>query len=129
MSLAALRSSFRNRTPFPTAALRTQSASANGRGILRNSAQFRRRFFSTEPPVEPKKSNTALFAGLGLAAVGGIAFYVYTSQSDTAREAGTALKSGAQAAKVAANFVPTKDDYQKVISPALLYYYSLVLVM
>ncbi len=111
MSLAALRSSFR-RTPFP-AAVRTQ-AGAN-RGILRNSAHFRRRFSTEPPPVEPKKSNTALCAGLGLAAVGGVAVYVYTSQSDTAREAATALKSGAQVAKVAANFAPTKEDYQKVI--------------
>ena len=62
------------------------------------------------------QSNTALFAGLGLAVVGGVAFYVYTSQSDTAREAGSALRSGAQAAKSVAHFVPTKADYQKVIS-------------
>lgn len=46
--------------------------------------------------------------------IGGVAFYVYTSSSDTAKEAGSAARSGAQAVKVAANFVPTKADYQKV---------------
>ena len=60
-----------------------------------------------------------MLAGLGIAAVGGIALYVYSS-SDTANEAGSALKSGAQSAKVAANFVPTKNDYQKVRVSALV---------
>lgn len=116
MSFAALRASVR-RTPLTVAPIRTQAgANAGKRAFLRNSAPFRRRYSTEPPPVEPKKSNTALFAGLGLAVVGGVAFYVYTSQSDTAREAGSALRSGAQAAKSVAHFVPTKADYQKVIS-------------
>ena len=74
-----------------------------------------RRYTTEVPkPEAPKKSNTALYAGIGAAAVGGIAFYIYTSNSDAAKEAGTLAKSGAQAVKVAANFVPTKEDYEKV---------------
>ncbi|CCL98714.1 uncharacterized protein FIBRA_00718 [Fibroporia radiculosa] len=99
MSFAAVRASIR-RAPF---------SAARAPRVIRNNA-FRK--YSTDVP--PKQSNTALFAGLGAAAVGGIAFLVYTSSSDSAKEAGTALKSGAQAARVAANFVPTKEDYQKV---------------
>lgn len=106
MSLAALRASTRRiKVAVP-------AARASPRSGLRNQA-FRR--YSTEPSSPaPKGSNTALFGAIGIAAVGGVAFWVYTSNSDSAREAGTALKSGAQAAKAAANFTPTKEDYQKV---------------
>lgn len=101
MSFAALRASARRAAAFSAPSSRSAQA-------FRTSA-FRK--YSTEAPK--KSSNTALLAGLGIAAVGGIALYVYSS-SDTANEAGSALKSGAQSGKVAANFVPTKDDYQKV---------------
>ncbi|KIM45543.1 class II peroxidase [Hebeloma cylindrosporum] len=79
-------------------------------------AQFRAEFnrkFSTPPPGPgAKSSNTTLYLGLGAAAAGGLAYYFYNT--DGGKEAGTAVRSGAQAAKVAANFVPTKDDYTKV---------------
>lgn len=78
-------------------------------------AQFRVAFnrnFSTPPPGGAKSSNTALYLSLGAAAAGGLAYYFYNTESG--KEAGTAIRSGAQAAKVAANFVPTKDDYTKV---------------
>ncbi|KAI0745964.1 cytochrome c peroxidase [Earliella scabrosa] len=106
MSFAALRASAR-RVNVAAPVARAQ------RVALRKPA-FRK--YSTEGPASPtpKSSNTALLGALGVAAVGGVAFWVYTSNSDSAREAGTALKSGAQAAKAAANFVPTKEDYQKV---------------
>lgn len=109
MAFAALRASVRKAAlPAP--------AAARARPALRSSA-FRR--YSTEtpgstPPPPPKSSNTALFAGVGAAALGGVAFWVYTSQSDAAKTAGTAVKSGVQSAKAAANFVPTKEDYIKV---------------
>jgi cytochrome c peroxidase len=67
------------------------------------------RKYSTEAPP-PKSSNTALYATIGLALVGGIGYYAYNS-SDTAA---TTVKSGAQAAKSALKFTPTKADYQKV---------------
>ncbi|KAH7889082.1 heme peroxidase [Phlebopus sp. FC_14] len=87
------------------------------------SASFRRaevrassfRKFSTAPPSAPK-SNTALYAGLGAVAFTGVAYYLYTSSSDTAQEASTGVKSAVQAAKAATKFTPTKDDYQKVYS-------------
>ena len=106
MSFAALRASAR-RVNVAAPVARAQ------RVALRKPA-FRK--YSTEGPASPtpKSSNTALLGALGVAAIGGVAFWVYTSNSDSAREAGTALKSGAQAAKAAANFVPTKEDYQKV---------------
>ncbi|TFY62568.1 hypothetical protein EVJ58_g3782 [Rhodofomes roseus] len=102
MSFGALRASLRK---APLNAVRPARAV--------RSAGIRRYTTEVPKPEAPKKSNTALYAGLGVAAVGGIAFYVYTSSSDTAKEAGTLAKSGAQAAKVAANFVPTKEDYEK----------------
>ncbi|KAI0645765.1 cytochrome c peroxidase [Trametes meyenii] len=105
MNYAALRASARRLGSAAPAARASRTA-------LRNPA-FRK--YSTEVPPPPKKSsNAALFGILGAAAVGGAAFWVYTSNSDSAREAGTAVRSGVQAAKVAANFVPTKEDYQKV---------------
>lgn len=72
------------------------------------------RKYSTEAPKS--SSNTTLFVAAGVVVGAGVgaAWYVYTSSSDTAKEAGTALKSGAQAAKALTNFVPTKEDYQKV---------------
>ncbi|KAI8992970.1 heme peroxidase [Trametes punicea] len=60
------------------------------------------------------RSNAVLLGALGAATVGGVAFWIYTSNSDTAKEAGTAVKSGVQSAKAATNFTPTKEDYQKV---------------
>jgi cytochrome c peroxidase len=70
-----------------------------------------RKFSTPTPPPAPKRSNNSLFIGIGAAAaVGGLAVYLYSDSS----EAGTAVKSGIQAAKVKTNFVPTKEDYQQV---------------
>ncbi len=109
MSFAALRASARRvNVVAPSARV--------SRGALRNPA-FRK--YSTEAPQAsaPKSNNKLLIGGVAVAAIGGVAFWVYTSNSSSAREAGTALKSGAQAAKVATNFVPSKEDYQKVRNP------------
>lgn len=84
-------------TPFP-------------KGQLRMSM---RRYSTTPSPPAPK-SNFGLYATLGIAAIGGVGFYLYSSNSDTAREAVSALKSGVQVGKAKASFTPTKDDYQKV---------------
>jgi cytochrome c peroxidase len=54
-----------------------------------------------------------LWTGIGVAAVGGAAWYIYGS-GDAFKRAETGLKSGVQSVKVAANFVPSKADYQKV---------------
>ncbi|TBU40080.1 heme peroxidase [Dichomitus squalens] len=101
MSFAALRASARRATA---------SAARAPRVAVRNAAIRR---YATESTPGPK-SNAALLGALGAAALAGGALWVYTSNSDTTKEAGTAVKSGAQAAKVAANYVPTKEDYQKV---------------
>ncbi|TFY73415.1 hypothetical protein EWM64_g10597 [Hericium alpestre] len=88
---------------------RRTAPSAARSGLARTALRASYRRYSTQPGPEATKSNssnTALFAGLGAAAVGGIAYYFYTS-SDS-------VKSGVQAAKVAVNFVPSKEDYQKV---------------
>jgi cytochrome c peroxidase len=69
------------------------------------------RKYSTEAPKS--SSNTLLWAGLGVAAAGGVAWYIYSSE-DAVKVAETGLKSGVQSAKAAVNFVPTKEDYQKV---------------
>ncbi|EJD52802.1 cytochrome c peroxidase [Auricularia subglabra TFB-10046 SS5] len=59
-------------------------------------------------------SNTALYVGLGAFVAGGVGYWFATSDSDAAKSAATAGKSAAQAVKAKTNFVPTKDDYQKV---------------
>jgi hypothetical protein len=61
-----------------------------------------------------KSSNTPLFAGLAALGAAGAGYWVLTSSSDQAKEAGTLAKSGAQAVKAAAHYTPTKEDYQKV---------------
>lgn len=89
------------------------------RGVLGTRPYLARTFarkFTTPsdstPPPPPPKSGNGLYIGLGIGAVallGGV-FYV----SSTSDDAGTAAKSAIQGAKVAANFAPTKEDYQKV---------------
>lgn len=103
MFSSAIRSSLRS-SPRLTA----RSAAQNRVSAFRSSG-FRK--YSTEAPKS--SSNTLLWASVGAAAVGGVAWYIYGS-SDAVKGADTALKSGTQSAKVAVNFVPTKEDYQKV---------------
>ncbi|KAG6874511.1 hypothetical protein C0995_010421 [Termitomyces sp. Mi166 len=77
------------------------------RATPRVNATFRAsfRYNSTAAPT-PKKSNVGLYLGIAALAVAGGSFYYFSDASN----AGTA-QSGAQAK---ANFVPTKEDYQKV---------------
>lgn len=103
MFSSAVRSSLRS-----SSRLATRSAVQNRASALRGSG-FRK--YSTEAPKS--SSNTLLWAGLGTAALGGAAWYFYSSE-DAVKGAETALKSGVQSGKVAINFVPTKQDYQKV---------------
>lgn len=103
MFASAVRSSLRS-----SSRLATRSAVQSRVSTFRGSG-FRK--YSTEAPKS--SSNTLLWAGLGAAAVGGVAWYIYSSE-DTIKGAETALKSGVQSGKVAANFVPTREDYQKV---------------
>ena len=106
--------------PLPTSTMQSSFASsfrASARRAAFSSARVPKgplrsayRKYSTEP--EAPKSKTGLYAGIGALAVGGgLALYFYSSSPDTLA---TSAKSGAQAVKVAANFVPTKEDYQKV---------------
>ena len=76
-----------------------------------------RKFTTPTGSTPPPKSGSGLYIGLGIGAVAliGGAFYV----SSTSEDAGTVAKSAIQAAKVAANFTPTKEDYQKVRHPLL----------
>jgi cytochrome c peroxidase len=67
------------------------------------------RTYSTEAPP-PKSSNTALYTTIGLALLGGVGYYAYSSSDTTA----SSVKSGAQTAKSALKFTPTKAEYQKV---------------
>ena len=103
------------RTPARRVALSPAPRSAS-RSVARLRPAFRKYSTESPPNPEPKSgSNTGLYAALGGIAVAGLGYFIYTS-SDTAKEAGTAAKSVGQAAKVAANFVPSKEDYQKVKS-------------
>ncbi|KAI6037578.1 heme peroxidase [Pisolithus marmoratus] len=80
-------------------------------------AEFRpnayRRFTTGGPPPAPK-SNTVLYASIAAFTAAAAGYYLYNSNSDTSREAATAIKSAAQAGKAATKFTPTKEDYQKV---------------
>lgn len=103
MFSTAVRSSLRS-----SSRLAARSAAPNRVSAFK-SPGFRK--YSTEAPKS--SSNTLLWAGLGAAAVGGAAWYIFSSE-DAVKSAETTLKSGVQSAKAAANFVPSKDDYQKV---------------
>ncbi|KAF9568162.1 cytochrome c peroxidase [Agrocybe pediades] len=107
MSFSALRAPLRNArvanplkrvSPFPKAQFRASFA----------------RNYSTPPPAgeAAKSSSTGLYLGLGGAAAAGLAYFFFAT--DSGKETGTSVKSGVQSAKVAANFVPTKEDYIKV---------------
>ena len=96
------------------APLRRQVFSGSFRRAELRTSSFRK--YSTEAPPAAK-SNTGLYVGLGAVVVGGgLAYYLYTSSSETSKTTSTALKSAAQSTKVATKFVPTKEDYQKVRS-------------
>lgn len=95
------------RAPMRRAVLSTSFPKAQLRTSIRR--------YSTSPnPPPASKSNFGLYAALGVAAIGGVGFYLYSSNSDTAREAVSALKSGVQVGKAKTGFTPTIDDYQKV---------------
>lgn len=74
-----------------------------------------RKFTTPTDSTPPPKSGRSLYVGLGIGAVALIGGALYVSS--TSDDAGTAAKSAIQAAKVAANFTPTKEDYQKVRQP------------
>ncbi|KDQ55746.1 hypothetical protein JAAARDRAFT_37172 [Jaapia argillacea MUCL 33604] len=97
------------RAPVCKAAFSTPSVS---QFALRN--QFRR--FATGPASsEPVKSGgKSWLIGGGLLAFGGVGYYLYSTNPDLFKEAGTAAKSSVQAAKVATKFTPAQEDYQKV---------------
>jgi len=106
MSFNALRASLRN-----GAAVRRAAASRAAPRAVKPNAFVRP--YSTGPEAKSGSSSTAIWLGLGAAAAAGGAYY-YFQLTESGKEAGTALKSGAQVAKVKANFVPTKEDYIKV---------------
>ncbi|PPQ65554.1 hypothetical protein CVT24_010817 [Panaeolus cyanescens] len=102
---------------FTAAAFRAPLRGSARRAAQIPKSQFRtnwNRKFSTPPPAPEAKaaSSTGLYLGLGAAAVGGLGYYFFNTSSG--KETGSALKSELQAAKVKANFVPTKEDYIKV---------------
>ena len=104
--LAAVRAPTR-RSAFATA------PRAAMRSPMRTKPSVRK--YSTEAPNPPPKSggNAWLYGSVTGAALISVGYYLY-STSDTGKEAGSVLKSAGQAVKVKANFVPTKEDYQKV---------------
>ncbi|KIM69539.1 peroxidase [Scleroderma citrinum Foug A] len=86
-------------------------STASARRVDLRSTSFRR--FTTAPPPPPK-SNTALYAGIFAFTAAAAGYYLYTSDSESSREAATAAKSAIQTGKAAVKFTPTKEDYQKV---------------
>lgn len=109
MSLSVFRASLRNATAAPLRRTAAQAPNCN-KFLFRNT--FNRKY-STPPPSPQPKSGNGLYIGVGAAVVGfGLAYYYYETVSG--KEAGTAVKSGVQAAKVKVNFVPTKEDYIQV---------------
>ncbi|KAI6021603.1 heme peroxidase [Pisolithus microcarpus] len=86
--------------------------STSVRGVEFRPKAYRR--FTTEGPPPAPKSNTALYASIAAFTAAAAGYYLYNSNSDTSREATTAVKSAVQSGKAATKFTPTKDDYQKV---------------
>jgi cytochrome c peroxidase len=111
MSFSVFRTPLRNATVAPLRRTATKAPNCN-KILFRNT--FSRKYSTPPPsPPPPKSSGPALYIGIGAAAIGvGLAFYF--SDTIIGKEAGTAVKSGIQAAKVKTNFVPTKEDYIKV---------------
>ena len=125
MSFSVLRAaSLRNATSVPLRRAAAQAPNCN-KLLFRNT--FSRKY-STPPPPPQAKSRTALTIGIGAALVGlgGLAYY-YLDDSVSGKEVGTAVKSGVQAAKVKANFVPSKEDYIKV-NRTLFFLFKLSLI-
>lgn len=120
MSFSVVRASLRNAAPLR----RTASQAPNCNKILLRNTFSRK--YSTPPPSPPAKSGSGLYIGIGAAVIGlGLGYYYFDTVSG--KEAGTAVKSGIQAAKVKVNFVPTKEDYIKVNQiPFLLFRLSLI---
>ena len=127
MSFSVFRTSLRSgATVAPLRRTVIQQAPNNCNRILfRNTFNRKYSAGSTPPPPPPKSSsNPGLYIGVG-AAVIGVGLAVYFSDTIFGKEAGTAVKSGIQAAKVKANFVPTKEDYIKV-SQKFLFFQTLL---
>lgn len=123
MSFSVFRTaSIRNATVAPLRRAAAQAPNCN-KILFRNT--FSRRY-STPPPSPQAKSNTGLYIGIG-AAVAGLGLAYYYLDTVSGKEAGTAVKSGVQAAKVKVNFVPSKEDYIKV-DQALFFLYELPLI-
>lgn len=98
MSFAALRASARRTT--------ASAVRVSPRVAVRNAA-LRRYATESAPPPPPKSSNVVLFGALGAAALATGAFFVFSSSDEATKDSS---KSGIHAA----NYVPTKEDYQKV---------------
>ena len=123
MSFSVFRAaSIRNATVAPLRRAAAQAPNCN-KILFRNT--FSRRY-STPPPSPQAKSNTKLYISIG-AAVAGLGLAYYYLDTVSGKEAGTAVKSGVQAAKVKVNFVPSKEDYIKV-DQALSFLYKLSLI-
>ncbi|KZP34409.1 class II peroxidase [Athelia psychrophila] len=84
------------------------------RGVPKSQLRSSFRRYTTETPPPKASSNAGLYFGLGAVALGGVGYYLFSSESNAAKETVSAAKGGIQAAKAKANFVPTQEDYQKV---------------
>jgi hypothetical protein len=107
MSFSVLRAPLRTATATPFRRAATAQAPNFNRVLLRTT--FNRKYSTPPPPPPQAKSGTGLYVGVGAAVVLGLTYYYYDTVSS--KEAGTAVKSGVQAAKA---FVPSTADYIKV---------------
>lgn len=114
MLFSVFHTTLRNATAAPLRRAATAHAPNCNKVLFRST--FTRKY-STQPPPKAK-SGGGLYIGIGAAAAG-LAYYYYYTVSG--QEAGTAVKSGVQAAKVKANFVPSKQDYIKVGQKSIIY--------
>ena len=99
------RSSLRTAAPLRRAARVVPKTTSSP---FRASGNAGRKYSTAPPPPEGKSSSTTLFLGVGAAVAAGAAWYFFTDSGENT------VKSGVQRAKVATNFVPTKEDYLKV---------------
>jgi cytochrome c peroxidase len=71
------------------------------------------RHYSTSGGQSTPKSNFGLFAGLGVVALGGVGYYLYSSDTTNLNAPGATTIG--QAVKAKAIFTPKQEDYQKVL--------------
>ncbi|KAI9884585.1 MAG: heme peroxidase [Watsoniomyces obsoletus] len=97
------------RQPLTNSSLRCATRGGNRFVVGRTAQQSSRRGYATSPP---KSSKNSLYWGLGLAAAGGVGYYLFAANRGQGIQ--ESMKEGSAPGSKKGVFTPTKEDYQKV---------------